>query len=201
MSQHFGSGTCSGFFDAIGTCPVQYRRVQVLQCNTCGYKSDQIGNMQRHQATQGHEGFVKSKPPRPDEYQSAADQTDEDDPTTRVKPCPHCGQEMQARNLGRHARLYCAVLLKKPAKLGTDYDVPEDEHGLPVLKCEDCGKSFHHYYYMKKHLENGCPVLKRLAKGAGADGKQRKRNCELPESESKFREVVPLECEVKVEEQ
>uniref|UniRef100_A0A8D8G527 (northern house mosquito) hypothetical protein n=1 Tax=Culex pipiens TaxID=7175 RepID=A0A8D8G527_CULPI len=163
MKQHFESRSCSTFYDAIGTCPKRNRRAALLRCNNCDFKTDQSGNMRRHLVMRGHDGFEKSKrPPKIPKRKPAP---------VHIVPCPHCGLQMPSSTKNRHIQMYCKVLHKKAIKLGTDYDVPVDELG--TMNCEDCGKVFNQYYYMKRHIANGCPVLRKRKMEENARGKRK----------------------------
>ncbi|KAL9703215.1 hypothetical protein quinque_006733 [Culex quinquefasciatus] len=125
-------------------CDKDVKHYQV--CDDCGFKASRADDMKQH---------FESRSSRTGTYRAVSS----------LRP-PNAIEHQKSS----HPDVLQSTAQKAP-KLGTDYDVPVDELG--TMNCEDCGKVFNQYYYMTRHIANGCPVLRKRKMEENARGKRK----------------------------
>lgn len=101
---HLAIGKCAqGYYSALGFCQVSMRKIQRMECETCGYQCINTSNVRRHQEKNNHYGIRRSVIARPI--------------AMRNLPCEYCGKVLTtAGNRKAHIRRCSRTIFKKETK-------------------------------------------------------------------------------------
>ncbi|KXJ71836.1 hypothetical protein RP20_CCG019544 [Aedes albopictus] len=124
MRSHLNSGSCAqGYYYALGFCPVISRKIQCLECVTCGYQAIYGIKLRRHQEIHNHHGIRRAV---------KVHQVIE-----RTFPCELCGKVLKSTTIRKRHRSKCLLTTKQ----NTTQIIPEaskhtTETASLELKCD-----------------------------------------------------------------